>query len=365
MKRFYLILAFFFLYLSFKATQLWPMHQFLAIFIMAAFLVLSISNLFVLRSKPEVFDRPWFQTYSWISFIFMGLLTTFLIFSLPVDLIYGVFRQEQISQNIALTVLGLSTLVAIAGLFQARIGPTIKDVHISKAGMNSALQGFKIVQISDLHVGPTIRANYTQSVVDRANAVHADIIVITGDLIDGPTESVAPHLEPLKNLKAKYGVFYVTGNHEYYWQPASLIEAVRKLGIKPLINENEVIAVGSAKILVAGVTDPMGTHTLPGHAPDIQKAARTNQNTDFKLLLAHRPDVFDEAKAGGFDMLLAGHTHAGQFFPFSLFIGLAHKYYAGLHQEGNHWIYVNQGTGYWGPVNRFAIPAEVTVLQLN
>jgi predicted MPP superfamily phosphohydrolase len=155
----------------------------------------------------------------------------------------------------------------------------------------------------------------------------------------------------------------VTGNHEYYWDAPGLVQKVRELGFTALINENRIVQVGSAKILIAGITDPMG-QMLSGHAPDINKATRSSESTEFKIFLSHRPDAYLQSEPRGFDLQFSGHTHSGQYFPFNLLIGFFHKYSRGLYRHGHLWVYVNPGTGYWGPANRFGVPAEITLLTL-
>jgi predicted MPP superfamily phosphohydrolase len=189
-------------------------------------------------------------------------------------------------------------------------------------------------------------------------------VLVTGDIADARASSIVEDLAPLAELKAKHGVFYVTGNHEYYWDADGLVKLATSLGLQALMNENRVVKVGDAKILVAGITDPMGFMAGGRHRPDLARALTQAESTDFKILLSHRPDPFAEAEKSGVDLQFSGHTHGGQFFPFSLLIPLAHKHYRGLSRHGSLWIYVNPGTGYWGPPNRFGVPPEITLLSL-
>jgi predicted MPP superfamily phosphohydrolase len=140
---------------------------------------------------------------------------------------------------------------------------------------------------------------------------------------------------------------------------------MRGLGFVTLLNENKILKVGETSLMVAGVTDPVGVHMLRGHASDTTKALTSSEESQFKILLAHRPDACHGAESLGVDLQFSGHTHAGQFFPFSLFIGLAHKYYNGLYRHGNMWLYVNPGTGYWGPANRLGVVSEISCLTLT
>ncbi|MEQ1666597.1 MAG: metallophosphoesterase, partial [Bdellovibrionales bacterium] len=173
------------------------------------------------------------------------------------------------------------------------------------------------------------------------------------------------HVEPLSLLRAPHGVLYVTGNHEYYWGVERWLEKIKQLGMQPLLNENLILNIGGAKILIAGVTDTSAEMFKVEHRSDPRKAIKNSDNSDFKVLLAHRPDSYLEAEAAGFNLQLSGHTHAGQFFPFNFIVALVHKYYRGLNLYKRMWVYVNSGTGYWGPANRFAVPSEITLIELK
>jgi predicted MPP superfamily phosphohydrolase len=184
-------------------------------------------------------------------------------------------------------------------------------------------------------------------------------------LVDGSPDTLSEHVEPLSLLRAPHGVLYVTGNHEYYWGVERWLGKIQKLGMRPMMNENFILNIGGAKILIAGVTDTSGEMFKVEHRSDPRKAIKNSENSDYKVLLAHRPDSYLEAEAAGFNLQLSGHTHAGQFFPFNFIVALAHKYYRGLNLYKRLLIYVNSGTGYWGPANRFAVPSEITLIELK
>jgi predicted MPP superfamily phosphohydrolase len=195
-------------------------------------------------------------------------------------------------------------------------------------------------------------------------ALDPDLIAVTGDMADGDVEKLSRHVAPLARLKAPLGVYYVTGNHEYYWGAEGWIAKVRELGMTPLINENRVVSRDGARLLIGGIPDESGGSFVPGHRPDARRAAGAD-DADFRLLLAHRPDGVPAAERAGFDLQLSGHTHGGQFFPASLFIGLFHRFARGLDRHGRMRVYVNPGTGYWGPAHRFGVPSEITLLTLT
>lgn len=258
---------------------------------------------------------------------------------------------------------GVATLAAagalsLVGLLQARC-PRVKRVSIALDNLPEELDGYRIVQWSDVHVGPTIRRRFVQTLVDRTNALHADAVAITGDFVDGPAETLRDHITPLRDLRTRDGVFYVTGNHEYYWRAGEWLREIESHGVTFLKNAHRVVRPG---LVIAGVTDPAGRDT---HRPDPHRALAGAPADAVKILLAHRPQAATSASELGVDVQLSGHTHGGQFFPFSLLIRFFQPVVAGLHRVGRMWLYVNRGTGYWGPPSRLFVGGEITVVELT
>jgi predicted MPP superfamily phosphohydrolase len=233
------------------------------------------------------------------------------------------------------------------------------------AGLPPAFAGFTIAQISDLHVGPTIRRRHVEAVVDAVNALDADLIAITGDLVDGGVPQLAAHTEPLGRLSARHGTFFVTGNHEYYSGVAPWVREIRRLGLRVLMNEHVVLRREAALLVVAGVTDYGAHHFHPSHRSDPQAAlAGAPADAAVRVLLAHQPRSAFEAARAGFDLQLSGHTHGGQFLPWNFFVRFWQPFTAGLHRLGRLWVYVSRGTGYWGPPKRLGAPSEITHIRL-
>jgi predicted MPP superfamily phosphohydrolase len=305
---------------------------------------------------PE--EAAWARAWSWSVSILLGLWATFLILSVLGDAA-ALLRVPVPGAWLA----GAAVLIASAGLVQALAGPRVRELEARLPGLPPGLDGLRVVQISDLHVGPTIRRALVSRVVDAALAARPDLIAVTGDLADGEPALLAPQVEPLGRLRAPLGAYFVTGNHEYYWDAPGWLEKTRELGLIPLVNESRVVERGGARLLVGGVPDEQGGFFVPGHTPDHAAAARGE--ADFRLLLAHRPDGAAAAERAGFGLQLSGHTHGGQFFPASLFIGLFHRHTRGISREGRMTVHVSPGTGFWGPAHRFAVPAEITVLTLR
>jgi predicted MPP superfamily phosphohydrolase len=222
------------------------------------------------------------------------------------------------------------------------------------------------VQISDLHVGPTIRRSFVQKVVETANGLKPDAIVVTGDSVDGRVSDLRPHIEPFAQLRATHGVFGVTGNHEYYSGAEGWVRELRRLGVEMLMNEHRVLRHQGASLVLAGVTDYSAGHFDPGQASDPQRALQSAPaGMRPRILLAHQPRSADAAERAGADLQLSGHTHGGQFLPWRWFVPLQQPYVAGLHRHGRMWIYTSRGTGYWGPPKRLGAPSEITRLRLK
>jgi predicted MPP superfamily phosphohydrolase len=250
------------------------------------------------------------------------------------------------------------------GIAEAKQTPQVKRVPIKFDHLPPQLDGFRIVQITDIHVNPTFRRAAVEDIVDVVNTLDADIVVLTGDLVDGSVAQLGLDVAPLKRIKSVSGNFFVTGNHEYYSGVIEWIEEVKRLGFSVLLNENMVISRDQARLLLAGVTDYRGGNFLTSHRSDPQKASNGAPPADVKILLAHQPkNIFDAAKAG-YDLQISGHTHGGQFFPWNLFVSLSQPYVSGLHKHENTQIYVSRGTGYWGPPLRVGSPSEITLIKL-
>jgi uncharacterized protein len=259
----------------------------------------------------------------------------------------------------------LALVATLLGFVNAQRTPKVRTVQIAFAGLPAALDGFTIAQISDLHVGPTIRRHFVARVVNAVNALSADVVAITGDLVDGTVPELAAEVAPLAGLAGREGTFFVSGNHEYYAGVHAWLDEVRRLGIRVLQNEHVVIEHGGAKLLLAGVSDFSAGHFERGHASDPEAALRgAPADVAIKVLLAHQPRSAAAAAAAGFDLQLSGHTHGGQFLPWNFFVRFQQPFTAGLHRLDRLLVYVSRGTGYWGPPKRFGAPSEITHIRL-
>jgi predicted MPP superfamily phosphohydrolase len=265
----------------------------------------------------------------------------------------------------ALGVPAIALLLTAVGFVNARRRPTVVRVDIPLADLPAGLHGFTIAQISDMHVGPTIRRGHVDRIVAQVNALESHLIAITGDLVDGSVHELAGHTEPLARLQALHGVYFVTGNHEYYSGVAAWVEELRRLGLRVLQNEHVVLHHQGASFVLAGVTDYSAHHFDPQQRSDPQAAlAGAPQDSRLKILLAHQPRSAAAAHAAGFHLQLSGHTHGGQFLPWNFFVRLQQPFVAGLHRLRDLWVYTSRGTGYWGPPKRLGAPAEIALLRL-
>ncbi|WDP85383.1 MAG: metallophosphoesterase [Desulfobacter sp.] len=263
-----------------------------------------------------------------------------------------------------LALLGATGSLTGYGVGHARQIPRVVDIQVVLDSLPPEFEGFKILQLTDIHVSMTIRRDYVKAVVDKANDQNADMIVLTGDLADGHVKDLRSETAPLAALKAGFGKFFVTGNHEYYSGVESWLAEINALGFTSLLNENRMIHRNGAQISLSGVTDYRAGQIVPLHASSPKAALASVPENLTKIMLAHQPKSIFQAEAAGADLLITGHTHGGQYIPWNYLVPLDQPYVKGLHTHGHTQIYVSRGTGYWGPPLRIGAPSEITVFTL-
>ena len=257
-----------------------------------------------------------------------------------------------------------STSVA-AGILSARGDHAVSDVEIHLAKLPRALDGFTIVQLSDLHTGLTIDRAFVDRVVDRANALSPVLIALTGDLVDGPVADLRDDIAPLAKLRARHGVYAITGNHEYYAGADAWIEHITSLGARYLRNERVTIRDGEAAFELAGVDDH-SADSWAGHGEDLAAATAHRDPSRALVLLAHQPRQVRRAAEHGVDLQLSGHTHGGQIWPWHYVVSLQQGgLLAGRYERAQTQLYVSRGCGYWGPPVRLLAPLEITRVILR
>jgi hypothetical protein len=324
-----------------------------------------------IRSRPLLARR-----LSAVGAWFMGLFSSLLVLTLLREGLLGLTAlaglawpeaawRGAIGDASARAVPPLALALTLWGLWNARRVAAVREVHVPIAGLPPALHGFTIAQLSDIHVGPTIRRGWLQAVVDRVNALEADLVAITGDLVDGTVHELAPQVAPLAALASRHGTYFVTGNHEYYSGAHAWIDELERLGVRVLLNEHVLLRHDGAALALAGVADWSAHHFDARHRSDPHAAiAGVADAAAVRVLLAHQPRSAIAAAEAGYHLQLSGHTHGGQFLPWNWFVRLQQPFTAGLHRLQDLWVYVSRGTGYWGPPKRLGAPSEITRLRL-
>ncbi|GAA4342915.1 metallophosphoesterase [Variovorax defluvii] len=332
--------------------------------------------------------RPLADGWKWLGLLSMGWFSSMFVLTLVRDagLLLGWLLAlaggwpvdwPRVHSWSAAAVPFVATLVTLIGFFNARRVAGVVRVEVPIRDLPAGLEGFTIAQLSDIHVGPTIRRGYIQRIVEAVNSLGADMVAITGDLVDGTVAELREHVAPLAGLRARHGTFVVTGNHEYYAGAHAWIDELRRLGLRVLLNEHVVLQTRNVKgaqtdeevldsaLVVAGVTDYTAAHFDAAHASDPEGALDgAPPLVHTRLLLAHQPRTAPAAAEAGYHLQISGHTHGGQFFPWNLFVPLQQPFTAGLHRLQEMWVYTSRGTGYWGPPKRFGAPSEITLLRL-
>ena len=314
--------------------------------------------------------QPLADCIAWVGLLALGMFSSLFVLTLLRDVfllvgaLFGGGSERLLAQS-AIAVPSLAGVVTLIGFFNARRVARVVQVDVPIEGLPQALHGFTIVQITDIHVGPTIKRDYLDAIVERVNALQPDVIAVTGDLVDGRVQHLAGHTAPLARLRARHGAFFVTGNHEYYSNVYEWLVEIKRLGLQVLLNEHVVLNHEGEKVVLAGVTDYSAHHFDPSHKSDPHRAAADMPlDAGVKILLAHQPRTAPAAADAGFHLQISGHTHGGQFFPWNFFVPMQQPYVAGLKRHRQLWIYISRGTGYWGPPKRFGAPSEITQLRL-
>ncbi len=319
------------------------------------------------RRQPTLFN----QVLYWTSMLWLGAFGLLLSATLVADILGAVWallgtppEPLALARGKALAILAVVVPALAFAFLTARGRARIVRVRIPVAALGQGLHGLRVVQISDVHIGPTLDRHFLRRVVDQVNSLQPDIIAVTGDLVDGSVRTLREEVAPLAELRAAHGVFYVTGNHEYYHGGAAWAAEVSRLGLTVLHNEHRVIERSEARLVVAGVTDHEGGRMDPAHAcrPDLALAGAPEGVP--RLLLAHQPRTAFLARGLGVDLQLSGHTHGGQLFPFMFFVKLQQPVIRGLATIAGVRVYTSRGTGYWGPPLRLGPAPEITELTL-
>lgn len=303
----------------------------------------------------------------------------YFLFSLPIGVIFVLFlttiiyelshliiktiplnkkRRAFFKRSLDVGSIALATSITTKAAYNAK-NIYVESVDIKIKGLKKQ---YSIVQLSDVHIGGLIDKEFIQNMVQQVNQLKPDVVVITGDLIDTSLKYAKEAVDELQHLKSNYGTFFIVGNHEYFHGARMIMDYLSTLGIHVLENSNHYIGNKNEGFYLAGVYDVIG-YRIDNMKPDINKAL-IGTNGSPTVLLAHQPKFIEEVV--NVDLVLSGHTHGGQIFPFNYLVKLAQPYIKGLHQHNEQTqIYVNKGTGFWGPPMRLGASAEITYIQLN
>jgi len=307
--------------------------------------------------------------------------TLFFLLSLPIGILFLTFcvailydikhtllKKAPISQNRREVLKKSLDYIALAGAIgiTGRAIYEAKTIELEKVDikLKNLKKSYSIVQLSDVHIGGIIDKEFIKKMVERVNNLNPDIVVITGDLVDISLKYAMPALNELKNLNTQYGTYFIIGNHEYHHGLEDIIKTINSLGIKTLENENLYIGEKNNGFNLLGVYDYFG-YRLNHYKPDLNKALDGIDKNSPSILLAHQPIFIKEVKSD-IDLVLSGHTHGGQLYPFRALVKIVQPYIAGLYQHNkNTQIYVNKGTGFWGPPMRLGASSEITYITIS
>jgi len=366
------------------------------LFFLAFFTVFTLLNIYISRrliKKLDVSDRTKLYLHIFLIVNLIGILFYMLgryyldipnwlyfILSIPIGMLFLIFctaivydisrvslsympvskeRRGFFKKSLDISSLAVASTLTLRSLYEARF-VVIEKVDIK---IKNLKKPYKIVQLSDLHIGALIDYEFIKESVQKVNALNADIVVITGDLIDIDVEDAKDILGELAKLNSKYGTYYIVGNHEYFRNIEKIISTIKSLGIRVLENENVYIGEKGSGFNLAGVYDLFG-YRAKTHIPDLQKALLNRQESP-TVLLAHQPKYIEEVK-NGVDLMLSGHTHGGQLYPFRVLVKLQQPYISGLYQHNKELqIYVNRGTGFWGPPMRLGASSEISEITIK
>ena len=320
------------------------------------------------RWLPRAVARP----LGWVASLWMGFAFFLIVLLGATDLILWLlgpllddrFGTIEIARGRAGLVVSLSGLAAAVGMRNALPVPAVRRVELALPRWPSVLDGFRIAQISDIHIGPILDRAFASRLVARVNGLDADLVAVTGDLVDGSVRRLAAEVAPFGELRGRHGAYFVTGNHDHYSGAGDWCAHIESLGLRVLRNERTVIEHDGVAFDLAGVDDHHGGF-LDDDKEDLSRALAGRDPERPVILLAHDPTTFRAAAQQGVDLQISGHTHGGQMFPFMFLVRLAIPFVAGLYRRGDTTLYVSRGTGFWGPPMRLAAPAEITEIVVR
>ncbi len=335
------------------------------------------------RSLRAALPEPALDVYAVGVYVWLALVMSFTVAAVAVDAVALALAvgkrlraraepvkvdtaRRAVTQLLPLTALGAGAATAGYGSWRALTPPGVNERAVKLARLPKTLEGLSIVQLTDIHVGAFIDRRFVDELVRRTNALKPDLIAITGDLVDGPVHQLGPAVAALGSLRSRFGSYFVTGNHDYASGEVEWSRFLESHGVQVLRNRSVQVGDAGGRINLLGVDDWSGRRRGPGRGGyDLQEAQVGIHPDAPQILLAHQPANFDGAAEQGVDLQISGHTHGGQAFPMTAFIGLAWDYVDGLYQRNDSQIFVSRGCGFWGPPLRLGAPPEIVKLVLT
>jgi predicted MPP superfamily phosphohydrolase len=353
----------------------WPEAVMLGGTALAVLLTIGLpASLIGARSLPKRLAGPvgW-SAYLWLGAIFY-LDVSLLVLDVGRALFEGVAQASVASGGATLdaptasrALAGVASLIAIglvgSGAMRGLGRPIVRRVKVPIKDLPAAFEGFSIVQLSDVHVGPVIRRPFVEKLVKEVAALSPDLIAITGDLVDGSVNELKEEVAPLAELSAPHGVFFVTGNHEYFSGADAWVAHVESLGISALRNRHVVLEKNGERLVLAGIDDAHAPRF--GGVTDLGAALKDRDPALPVILLAHQPRSVEHASKAGVALQISGHTHGGQMQPFGALVRIEQPFLRGLHRVGDTAVWVSEGTGTWGPPLRVGTQSEISVIELT
>jgi hypothetical protein len=329
----------------------------------------------------RILPSGFLRTVGAVPFVWMGAMMLFVFWFGATDLLRLALllvskiagfalapeRRLLIARATALGGLAIIAALTAVSVWNAAREPLLTTIDVRVSRLPRALDGYTIAQLSDLHLGGSRgdRA-WMEGIVARVNAMDPDLIAVTGDLVDASPAHILAEVAPIAGLRARHGVFFVTGNHEFYSGLAEWLPQLKKLGMRVLRNDRVAIGDGAASFDLVGVDDPAAGGFTGTSEPDLARVVAGRDPERAAVLLAHQPKAAREAAACGIDLVLSGHTHGGQIWPFSALVRLQQPYVRGLYRISERTrLYVTDGTGTWGPPMRLGTRNEIVRVVLK
>ncbi|MDR0747613.1 MAG: metallophosphoesterase [Helicobacteraceae bacterium] len=280
------------------------------------------------------------------------------------DWIVRAFKRPAVTKAVRITIAIAVPIYLLYGFVSAQSAPLIKRVTVQSAKIAAPVT---IAHLTDLHLGngKLLEESFAARIADQTSALNADIVVITGDLVDAPLERVRASLDIIARIKSRYGIFFVAGNHEYFNDLVPTLNYLESIGIKVLRNSSERVEGEFGTIDIAGVYD-LSARRYNVLMPDPQKALSETDDDNFIVALAHQPKMAFEFPEKSFDLMMTGHTHGGQIFPFTIAVRFAQPYISGMYDHDERAkIFISNGVGYWGPPFRVLAPNQIGLITLQ